>query len=315
MKKAITAAIIILILSLQIAGAATTQISGSWLTDKLYKTVTPDGSIYYTQESGIVSKFLKLSLSAPETINVYYSWGGRCGSGTSNSYSYTTSSGRTSYGTAQISCSSASPEADLRSMAINYASPSTADTVFVNGALYQVPSPISIAPVKADLLKTISVIGAPIQRVEVNIPFNLKSSVIYNGPIDIDSKDGTFEQLYAAWFLLDINLNIIKSSEFTKIQNSIAYTTNQQLVPYNTVYFYVTVIDKQDFKYDGSWKMTEKIVTTDVQQIIIQSTPVITATPTPSPTLTPTPLKSPVITSPKLQNFLDTLISWLFSTK
>lgn len=79
------------------------------------------------------------------TIQIFYTWGGRCGSGTSNSFRILRDGTQVNQGTTQISCS-ADGENTLRNQVLAWAGITPSDTVYVNGSLYQSPKPIIDLP-------------------------------------------------------------------------------------------------------------------------------------------------------------------------
>jgi len=131
--------------------------------------------VKYTYSDGTIitqTEPSKLSLAAigstPETINVYYTWNGRCGSGTSNPFSYSTSGGRSGSGTMQVSCITGNGEQTLRSYAISYSSPTAIDTVYVNGVLYQ--SPTATATPTPTPIPTATATPSPYQPIPTPTP-------------------------------------------------------------------------------------------------------------------------------------------------
>lgn len=84
----------------------------------------------------------------PVRVDINYSYSGRCGSGTSNSYGYKrTPPGESSRrnGNTQISCSVSDPEGTLRAQAIAYAGISPAEDVWINATEHYQPSNLPAA--------------------------------------------------------------------------------------------------------------------------------------------------------------------------
>lgn len=229
----------------------------------------------------------------PASLVQISTWGSSCDSGTSTSISISVDGVQTNSGSFQATCG-LTPIDAIKQYFGSYFAPT--NTVYVNNQLVQISPPIEQSP-NTNLAQSVNIVGSPITQAQINIPISLSTTITAPLP-DTNYADGSYEQLYGGFLLTDANMNVIKQATFVKA-NTGTFTATLQLVPTINNYFYTTMIIKQTYTFDGSWKVTQNIVAQDTKHVIVQLTPVVTVTPTyvpPTPVVTATPI--PVVTLP-----------------